>query len=212
MPKPEPTKQPVRVDRNEPSARAQYKARWMPTETGTNILSRLDTLIARPDEGAPFNTILMGESGVGVSHLLDHFADRYPDLREEMPLRIQVVAAKVPERVTHAKVLRALLVALGATFTGEGAYDVLLESFVVKAEVAGVALIILDDLHSADRHARITLQVMRDISCRVRRPVVLGARLSLERLLRQDANVAGQFVCIHLADTTEARTSHLVGG
>ena len=89
----------------------------MPFPAGMHALKTMAKLIARPDEGRPMNLALIGDSGFGKSHLLDHFADCYPDVDNEMPPRIQVLLISVVSNSDGNMLLRELLRGLGATRT-----------------------------------------------------------------------------------------------
>jgi hypothetical protein len=190
-------KPPVRVDRQQPSARAHFQEPWIPFPEGIDALKTMARLIARPDEGRPMNLALIGDSGFGKSHLLDHFADCYPDLREEMPPRIQVLLISVVSSSDGNMLLRELLQGLGATYSPRAPQDELLRTFCIKAEVAGVGLIILDEFHNGINGRRdrtlSMIKTVRDISNRIRRPIVAGGDLRVKELLRYDPQLMERF-------------------
>lgn len=190
-------KPPVRVDRAVPSERAHFPDPWVPFPAGIHALKTMARLIARPDEGRPMNLALIGDSGFGKSHLLDHFADCYPDVVDEMPPRIQVVLINVLTNSDGNMLLRELLHGIGATFSSRDPYDELLRSFCIKAEVASVGLVILDEFHngiSGRRDRTLSMiKAVRDLSNRLRRPIVAGGIDTVKELLRYDRQLMERF-------------------
>ena len=193
-----PRKPPVRVDRPTPSPRARFQDPWVPFPIGMEALKRMAKLIARPDEGRPMNLALIGDSGFGKSHLLDHFADCYPDITDEMPPRIQVLLISVVSNSDRNMLLRELLTGLGASFSLRDPYDEMLRSFCIKADTAGVGLVILDEFHngiSGGRRERTLgmIKAVRDLSNRLRRPIVAGGNEKVKELLRYDPQLMERF-------------------
>lgn len=188
---------PVRVDRPVPSEHAHFQEPWVPFPAGVAALKRMARLIARPDEGRPMNLALIGDSGFGKSHLLDHFADCYPDIVEEMPPRIQVVLINVVTNSDGNMLFRELLRGIGATFSLRDPYDELLRAFCIKAETASIGLIILDEFHNgiSGRRDRTLSMIksVRDLSNRLRRPLVVGGNDKVKELLRYDRQLLERF-------------------
>lgn len=192
-----PRKPPVRVDRTTPSPRAHFQDPWVPFPAGMEALKKMAKLIARPDEGRPMNLALIGDSGFGKSHLLDHFADCYPDITDEMPPRIQVLLISVVSNSDRNMLLRELLNGLGASYSPRDPYDEMLRSFCIKAETASVGLVILDEFHNgiSGRRERTLgmIKAVRDLSNRLRRPLVAGGNEKVKELLRYDSQLMERF-------------------
>ncbi|SDZ18962.1 TniB protein [Lysobacter sp. yr284] len=153
------------------------------------------------------NLALIGDSGFGKSHLLDHFADCYPDIADETPPRIQVVSIMVTGQSDGRALMRELLSEIGASFRPNDAYDELLRDFCIKAEVAEVGLIVLDEFHNGiserrDRTLRM-ITAVRDLSNRIRRPIVVAGDERVKELLRYDRQLYERFQIKELPVWTE---------
>lgn len=190
-------KPPVRVQRDTPSPRAKYQDPWVPFPQGADVLKTMGKLIARPNEGRPLNLALVGDSGFGKSHLFDHFADCYPDIVEEMPPRIQVLLLRMTSECDSRALMRGLLTELGATYRANDAYDELLRDVCVKAEVAEVGIILLDEFHNGinsrrDRTLNL-IRAVRDLSNYLRRPIAVAGDERVRELLRYDKQLNERF-------------------
>jgi hypothetical protein len=190
-------KPPVRVDRKTPSTRARFQDPWVPFPQGADVLKTLARLIARPDEGRPFNLALIGDSGFGKSHLLDHFADCYPDIVDESPPRIQVVSVRVTAECDGRALMRGLLTEVGATYRANDAYDELLRDLCIRADVAKVGMVVLDEFHNginSRRDRTLTfIKAVRDLSNFLRRPIAVAGDSRITELLRYDRQLNERF-------------------
>jgi len=188
---------PVRVERRTPSGFAKFQAPWVPFPDGVAIIKAMARLIERPDEGRPMNLAVIAESGFGKSHLLDHFADLYPDQVGQVPARLQVVLFSVTSQCDGRALLRGLLSAIGASFKANDPYDELLRDFTIKASVAEVGLVVLDEFHNgicSRRDKTISMiTAVRDVSNYLRRPIVVGGDTRVKELLRYDKQLMERF-------------------
>jgi hypothetical protein len=180
---------PVRVERPEPSARARFRDPWVPYKAGTEVLAAMSELLSRDSQGRPRGLALIAEPNFGKSHLLDYFADCYPDIEEDEP-RIQVLHVETPPKADGAALLRVLLEEMGATFNVRSPIDVLLHKFCVRAKSLRVLMIIIDEVTNGNwgrREAAVTLvHTIRSICNKLGRPVVIAGTSRLDDLLRND--------------------------
>jgi hypothetical protein len=188
---------PVRVSRDLPSPKAHYQDPWIPYPEGADVVKALGRLIARPDEGRPFNLALIGDSGFGKSHLLDYFADCFPDVMGEERPRIQVILLSVTAECDGRALMRGLLTELGARYKVNDAYDELLRDLCIKAEVAEVGIIVLDEFHNGINSRRDRtlnfIKAVRDISNYLRRPIAVAGDDRVKELLRYDKQLHERF-------------------
>lgn len=201
---------PVRVERATPSARARFKVPWVPYQAGTEVLKAMSDLLGRPSQGRPPGIALIAEANFGKSHLLDYFADCYPDLEEDDP-RIQILHAETPPKADGAALLRELLGTMGATFNTRSPLDVLLNKFCVRAKSLRVLMIIIDEITNGAwgrREASVTLvHTIRSICNRLGRPVVIAGTSALDDLLRNDAQLSERFRRMRLPAWTDVETA-----
>ena len=199
----------VRVERERPSPRAHFQDPWVPYPQGVEALRFMAQLIARPHEGRPLNLAIVGDPNFGKSHLLDHFADCYPDQQgtdTEEP-RIQVLLSSMPPKADGAALLRTLLTDMGGTFNVRAPLDELLRKFCIRAQSMQILLIMIDEFnngHWGRLDASLTLiHTLRAISNSLRRPIVIAGTPAIGDILRHDRQLDERFKKIALAKWSE---------
>ena len=201
---------PVRVDRATPSTRARFQVPWVPFAEGTQVLKAMSDLLGRESQGRPPGIALIAEPNFGKSHLLDHFADSYPDIEDDEP-RIQVLHAETPPKADGSALLRELLRVMGAKFNTRSPIDVLLDKFCIRAKSLRVLMIIIDEITNGNwgrREASLTLvHTIRSICNRLGRPVVIAGTTALEDLLRNDAQLSERFRRMKLPAWTDVNAT-----
>jgi hypothetical protein len=191
----------IRVDRPVPSELALFQDPWVPFPEGMAVMKEMKSLMERPDEGRPKNLALLADPSFGKSHLLDHFADCFPDIIEPAP-RIQVLSIELPPEADSAKLLREMLHKLSVSFSFRTPPDELLRKVIIHLHSLSVALIIFDEFHNAlsgrrDRALGI-VQTLRAISNRGQRPIVVAGTKKVEEVLRYDEQLNERFLKWHL--------------
>jgi hypothetical protein len=188
---------PVRVERPVPSARAKFKDPWVPFPEGQVVLREMARLLARADEGRPLNLALLADSGFGKSHLLDYFADSYPDLESPEEPCIQVLSLELPPEADGVRLLRTVLRGLYVDFSHRTPPDELLRKAIIHIKSLRVRLLVLDEIHNAlggrrDRAIGV-VQTLRAISNQCRRPMVIAGTAKVDEVLRHDEQLDERF-------------------
>lgn len=189
--------QALRIDRPEPSEQAKYQQPWVPYPAGVEALRAMAQLIKRPREGRQQNLAIIGGPNYGKSHLLDRFVDCYPDITDVPIPRIQVLSVETPPKADGAALLRELMSAMGARFNARSPLDELLRMFCVRAESLQILMFVIDEFNNGAwgrREASTTLvHVVRAISNRLGRPIVIAGIPALEDVLRNDTQLNERF-------------------
>lgn len=198
---------PVRVERKQPSERARYRTPWVPFPEGVETVLTMRDLIARPHEGRPLNLALTGEANFGKSHLLDFFADHYPDLPDAEVPQVQILHVETPAKADGAALVRELMREMGSPYIKRDPLDELIQKFCVRASSLRVLMIIIDEFSNGAwgrREASLTLiHALRSISNRLRRPIVIAGTRSLNDILRNDPQLSERFIRHELPRWTE---------
>lgn len=188
---------PQRVDRTTPSDRAKFRSPWIPFDEGAAIVKEMRRLMAQPNEGRPNNLALLADSGFGKSHLLDYFADSFPDVQTEDGLLVQVLRVELPPESNGAAMLRALLRTMDVGFSSRTPPDELLRKVVVHLKSLHVRLVMMDEFHNAlgGRRDRVisVVQTLRSLSNESQRPIVIAGTSKVDEVLRHDEQLDERF-------------------
>ena len=189
---------PIRVDRTVPSRIARFQDPWVPFPEGIAVIKEMKRLLDRPDEGRPKSLALLADPSFGKSHLLDYFADCFPDIADPEPPRIQVLSIELPPEADSVKLLRELLRSLKVDYSLRHPSDELLRKVVVHVQSMRVGLIVVDEFHNAlsGRRDRVlgVLQTVRGLSNRGGRPIVVAGTTKVKEVLRNDEQLNQRFV------------------
>ena len=196
--------QPQRVERESPSPRARFKTPWVPYPAVARALKTMRDLIARPHEGRPLNLALIGAPNFGKSHLVDFFADHYPDLPDREIPQIQVLRIDTLPRADGPALVRELMREMGCRYIQRDPLDELIQKFCVRAEPLEILMIIIDEFSNGHwgrlEASQILIHAVRSISNRLRRPIMLAGTEKLEDVLRNDPQLSER--CIRNSDDT----------
>lgn len=191
-------------------------ARFPHVESTLSDLERLYEYSCDGEE--PEHILVIGESGVGKSTLLQHYANRHPKIEHEEYTEVPVLYAKVPPSCSIRDLAQCLLQALGSPFWDKGDKGQLTDQLVTLIKNCRVRLVILDEVnHLVERGGEKTHHNIADwiktLSERVNIPFVLSGIPRSERLLHTNDQLRGRFrevISIERLSFRDAQSRRLV--
>lgn len=189
------------MDRNQSSititrAIRRCFARFPHVESTLAHLKRLFDYSCDGEE--PEHLLVIGESGVGKSTLLQHFANLHPRIEHEEFTEVPVLYAKVPAQCTIKKLARCMLQVLGSPFWDKGDEGALTYQLVTLIKNCRVRMVILDEVnHLVERGGEKTHHNIADwiktLSEDTNVSYVLAGIPRSERLLQKNDQLRGRF-------------------
>lgn len=111
-----------------------------------SILSRLDDLMAQDCTNAePDHLLVLGESGVGKSRLLEHFVSLHPRIESTECTLVPVVYAETPNDCTPKKLATELLRAMGSPLWNKGNEQELTHQLLVLLKACKTHIVLIDE-------------------------------------------------------------------
>ena len=180
--------------------RLQYARadRWIGYTRATDVLSRLETLFARPSRQRMPNLLLTGPTNNGKSMIIEKFRRSHPPVshpdREEIP----VLAVQMPSDPSVGRFYTALLAATGAPLPARQYRLADLEQVALRVlRAAGVQVLVIDELHNVlsgrgDRR-REFLNLLRFLGNELRIPLVGAGTREAYLAVRSDDQLENRF-------------------
>jgi len=163
------------------------------------VLAVLEELFASHSEGdLPEHLLLLGDTGVGKSTLLEYMRDSHPRVVHETFTEVPVLYVPVPPACNINKLAGAMLRALGSPFWNKGDAEDRTHQLVVLLQSCKVRLILLDEVnHLVDRGAQKTHHSVGDwiktLSDTARVPFVMAGIPRASKLLDVNDQLRGRF-------------------
>jgi hypothetical protein len=145
--------------------------RWIPHTAADRVLGSLQEALDQPARKRRENVLLLGESGMGKSMLIEKFA-RTNAVARDAATGTQarpVLVVSAPPNPTEAELLDCVLEAVDAPLEGHGRSGPRLRSIVIRLlRERGVRVLVIDEINAVlagtPRQQRLFLQVLRFLS------------------------------------------------
>jgi len=192
---------------------------WVPHAQTAAILQIMRGLLAAPNQVRADNLAIIGEPNSGKSALLDRFYEKHQSAYDPTVDDPQVAIWRIemPESPDPPAVLRELLRTVGAQHSARDPSDVLVHRVKVLAESLNVRLFVIDEVHNGfrgtKRQQQILLNVLRGLSNKTRRPVVIAGTKEVENFLDYDDQLSERYLRRRLPSWKEnLQTQQLLKG
>ena len=183
--------------------------RWIPHAAAERALGCLQEAFDQPPRKRRENVLLLGESGMGKSMLIEKFARANAVGRDAAtgthPRPVLVVSA--PPNPTEAELLDCVLDAIGAPLEGHGRSGPRLRGAVIRLlRELGVRVLVIDEINSVlagtPRQQRLFLQVLRFLSNELGVALVCAGIPEARHVLLSDPQLRSRFSEVELASWT----------
>jgi Cdc6-like AAA superfamily ATPase len=111
-----------------------------------DLLSRMESLLEdHAMGGEPEHLMVIGDTGVGKSRLLQKFAKKFPPVHHDTYTELPVVYVEVPSNCTPKKLLSEILATMGSPFAGRGDASQLTRQLKTLVGQCKVRMVLLDE-------------------------------------------------------------------
>lgn len=124
----------------------QVKNCFVQHESVTDLLSRMESLLEdHAVGGEPEHLMVIGETGVGKSRLLQKFAKKFPPVHHDAYTELPVVYVEAPSSCTPKKLISEILATMGSPFAGRGDVSQLTRQLKTLVGQCKVRMVLLDE-------------------------------------------------------------------
>ncbi|MDF9301998.1 TniB family NTP-binding protein [Tritonibacter mobilis] len=192
--------------------------RWISYPRAEQALAKLDTLIGFPKCARMPNLLIVGESGMGKTMIVEKFVRDHPISFDEASgtTRMPVVTVQMISGPREARFYRRLLAAIGAPEPPRATLSIL-ESLVLRllAQIRP-GLLVIDEIHSLQagsiREQARFLNMLRFLGNELRIPLVCVGTQEARNALRTDDQLVRRFEAFALpAWKNDAAFEGLIG-
>ena len=177
---------------------------WVPYPQGVDALKRMRRLMDAPSEVRPESLAIVGDPSYGKTHLLKTFYRRHQSVYrlEGDDGSLNLLHVEMPEKAEPAALLREMHRVLGVGYSMRDPLDELIWRIVVITDSMQIRLFLIDEVHNAFRgtlrQQQAFLNVLRGLTNRTKRPLVIAGTPAVKDFLRNDEQLQERFACIEL--------------
>ncbi len=187
--------------------------RWISYPRADAALEKLETLMSFPERARIPNLLIVGESGMGKTMIIEKFARDHASSSDEASgrLHMPVVAVQMVSGPDDSHFYRRILAAIGAPEPPQATLSVL-ESLALRplAELRA-GMLVIDEIHSLQagtiREQARFLSMLRFLGNELRVPLVCVGTAQARNALRTDAQLVRRFEALHCRHGGRVRSS-----
>lgn len=183
--------------------------RWVSYPRAEVALAKLETLLAFPERTRMPNLLLVGESGMGKTMIIEKFSRDHPSSFDDTTgrLHMPVVAVQMVSGPDETRFYRRILAAIGAPEPPRATLAVL-ESLTLRLLMElRPHMLVIDEIHSLQagtvREQARFLNMLRFLGNELRVPLVCVGTAQARNALRTDAQLVRRFEAFALSPWQE---------
>ena len=175
----------------------------------TRIFSKMEYIRSVKDSiGEPYSLLIIGESGVGKSTLIEQYVEKHPPRNSVTGKVVPVLCARVPRPTSIKSLVERLLQNLGDPFCGKGTTTSMTNRLYSLVAKCGVELIVLDEFQhfidaERDKVLSHVADWLKDVINNTKIPIVLVGVPECTRVLKVNAQLARRFSAMEVLSPFE---------